>query len=86
MVPWILLYPGSTVLDIDLYLYFQLEKIQSDMESIYSTAKVCQHKNEKNCNLTLEPGNNPVDGFHQPSFWSLIANNPVKPIQIKCGT
>lgn len=31
-------------------------KIISDMEKIYSTAKVCDYKNKTKCDLALEPG------------------------------
>ncbi|KAJ8888262.1 hypothetical protein PR048_007749 [Dryococelus australis] len=33
----------------------KLEKIVSEMESIYSKAKICDYKNSSNCELSLEP-------------------------------
>ncbi|XP_043579118.1 angiotensin-converting enzyme-like [Bombus pyrosoma] len=35
--------------------YQEYEKIVSDMENIYSTAKICDYKNRTKCDLALEP-------------------------------
>ncbi|XP_033354226.1 angiotensin-converting enzyme-like [Bombus vosnesenskii] len=35
--------------------YQEYEKIVSDMENIYSTAKICDYKNRSKCDLALEP-------------------------------
>ncbi|OAD56126.1 Angiotensin-converting enzyme, partial [Eufriesea mexicana] len=35
--------------------YNEYEKIISDMENIYSTAKICDYKNQSKCDLALEP-------------------------------
>lgn len=34
----------------------KLNKIVSEMASIYSTAKICDYKDSTKCNLSLEPG------------------------------
>ncbi|KOC59071.1 Angiotensin-converting enzyme, partial [Habropoda laboriosa] len=44
---------GSAALPEDLYQEY--EKIISDMENIYSTAKICDYKNQSKCDLALEP-------------------------------
>lgn len=38
-----------------LQRYQEYEKIISDMENIYSTAKICDYKNRSKCDLALEP-------------------------------
>lgn len=38
-----------------LQSYQEYEKIVSDMENIYSTAKICDYKNRTKCDLALEP-------------------------------
>ncbi|KAB0790846.1 hypothetical protein PPYR_14878 [Photinus pyralis] len=35
--------------------FLKLEKIISDMQTIYSTAKICDHKNKTKCDLVLDP-------------------------------
>ncbi|KAB0793117.1 hypothetical protein PPYR_12737 [Photinus pyralis] len=35
--------------------FLKLEKSISDMETIYSTAKICDYNNKTNCDLSLEP-------------------------------
>ncbi|KAK5649892.1 hypothetical protein RI129_000921 [Pyrocoelia pectoralis] len=35
--------------------FLKLEKIISDMQTIYSTAKICDYKNKTKCDLSLEP-------------------------------
>lgn len=37
--------------------YTRLDKIISDMQTIYSTAKICDFKDKDKCDLALEPGN-----------------------------
>lgn len=36
--------------------YKKLLKLTSDMQEIYSTAKICDFYNETKCDLSLEPG------------------------------
>lgn len=40
----------------------QLDKLVSDMQNVYSTAKICDFKNPEKCDLNLEPGK------HAPSL------------------
>ncbi|XP_015434614.1 PREDICTED: angiotensin-converting enzyme-like [Dufourea novaeangliae] len=44
---------GPAALPEDLHREY--EKIISDMENIYSTAKICDYKNKNKCDLALEP-------------------------------
>ncbi|CAK9821608.1 Angiotensin-converting enzyme [Anthophora retusa] len=44
---------GTAALPEDLFQEY--EKIVSDMENIYSTAKICEYKNRSRCDLALEP-------------------------------
>ncbi|KAH0568973.1 hypothetical protein KQX54_021672 [Cotesia glomerata] len=50
--------PGSAALSPEKKLfqkYRQYDEVVNKMQSTYSTAKVCQYKNQSNCNLALEP-------------------------------
>ena len=44
---------GTAALPEDLFQEY--EKIISDMENIYATAKICDYKDRSKCNLALEP-------------------------------
>ncbi|XP_052131090.1 angiotensin-converting enzyme-like, partial [Frankliniella occidentalis] len=46
--------------------YEKLDKIVSDMQNVYSTAKICDFKNREKCDLNLEPGE--TTSFSSSSF------------------
>lgn len=58
----------------------KLEKLESDMESIYSTAKVCQFRHSEKCNISLEPEITEIFTKSRSAeelchYWTLFAEN-----------
>jgi len=47
---------AAFILDFNSNFKFQYETIVSEMQSIYSMAKICSFHNSSKCDLGLEPG------------------------------